>query len=80
MNPQRNSGRNRGAQVSAASPPAVQAAQRGFSARDLFALVFGTEAAASGLLGMMLAILHYEWVHYVAHIPYQPRTRLLQGS
>ena len=23
----------------------------------------------------MLAILHYEWVHYVAHIPYQPRTR-----
>jgi len=19
--------------------------------------------------------LHYEWVHYVAHIPYQPRTR-----
>jgi 4-hydroxysphinganine ceramide fatty acyl 2-hydroxylase len=24
----------------------------------------------------MLAILHYEWVHYVAHIPYQPRTRL----
>jgi 4-hydroxysphinganine ceramide fatty acyl 2-hydroxylase len=26
-------------------------------------------------IGMMLAILHYEWVHYVAHIPYQPRTR-----
>jgi 4-hydroxysphinganine ceramide fatty acyl 2-hydroxylase len=25
---------------------------------------------------MMLAILHYEWAHYVAHIPYQPRTRL----
>ena len=25
---------------------------------------------------MMLAILHYEWVHYVAHIPYRPRTRL----
>ena len=22
-----------------------------------------------------LALLHYEWVHYVAHIPYQPRTR-----
>ena len=21
-----------------------------------------------------LAIFHYEWVHYVAHIPYQPRT------
>jgi hypothetical protein len=25
---------------------------------------------------LFLAILHYEWVHYVAHIPYQPRTRL----
>jgi 4-hydroxysphinganine ceramide fatty acyl 2-hydroxylase len=25
---------------------------------------------------MMLAILHYEWVHYVAHIPYVPRTRV----
>jgi sterol desaturase/sphingolipid hydroxylase (fatty acid hydroxylase superfamily) len=45
-------------------------------AAGLFALVFGTQAAASALLGMMLAILHYEWVHYVAHIPYQPRTRL----
>ncbi len=45
-------------------------------AAGLFALVFGIEAAASGVLGMMLAILHYEWVHYVAHIPYRPRTRL----
>ncbi len=45
-------------------------------AAALFALVFGTQATASALLGMMLAILHYEWVHYVAHIPYQPRTRL----
>jgi 4-hydroxysphinganine ceramide fatty acyl 2-hydroxylase len=42
----------------------------------LFALVFGIQVAASALLGMMLGILHYEWVHYVAHIPYQPRTRL----
>ena len=42
----------------------------------LFALVFGSWAAPSALFGMMLAILHYEWVHYVAHIPYQPRTRL----
>src|SRR6202051_2290476 len=31
----------------------------------LFALVFGAQAAAPALLGMMLAILHYEWVHYV---------------
>ena len=45
-------------------------------ATGLFALLFGTQPALSALLGMMLAILHYEWVHYVAHIPYQPRTRL----
>jgi hypothetical protein len=45
-------------------------------AAGLFGLLFGTQAAFSALLGMMLAILHYEWVHYVAHIPYQPRTRL----
>jgi 4-hydroxysphinganine ceramide fatty acyl 2-hydroxylase len=45
-------------------------------ATGLFALIFGSEASASALFGMMLAILHYEWVHYVAHIPYQPRTRL----
>lgn len=45
-------------------------------AAGLFALAFGIQAAGSALLGMMLAILHYEWVHYVAHIPYQPRTRL----
>jgi sterol desaturase/sphingolipid hydroxylase (fatty acid hydroxylase superfamily) len=44
-------------------------------ATGLFALIFGAEASASALFGMMLAILHYEWVHYVAHIPYQPRTR-----
>src|ERR1700761_3632952 len=41
----------------------------------LVALVFGAQASMSALFGMMLAILHYEWVHYVAHIPYQPRTR-----
>jgi 4-hydroxysphinganine ceramide fatty acyl 2-hydroxylase len=27
------------------------------------------------LLGSVLALLHYEWVHYAAHIPYRPRTR-----
>jgi 4-hydroxysphinganine ceramide fatty acyl 2-hydroxylase len=41
-------------------------------ATAVLALIFGLEASASALLGMMLAILHYEWVHYVAHIPYQP--------
>jgi len=45
-------------------------------AASLFALLFGIAAALSALLGMMLAILHYEWVHYVAHIPDLPRTRL----
>src|SRR6201996_4399523 len=44
-------------------------------ATAVLALIFGAEASASALFGMMLAILHYEWVHYVAHIPYQPRTR-----
>jgi 4-hydroxysphinganine ceramide fatty acyl 2-hydroxylase len=44
-------------------------------AAGLIALVFGAEGSVSALFGMMLAILHYEWVHYVAHIPYQPRTR-----
>ena len=41
----------------------------------VLALIFGAEASASALFGIMLAILHYEWVHYVAHIPYQPKTR-----
>src|ERR1700677_4851729 len=35
-------------------------------ATGLFALLFGIQPALSALLGMMLAILHYEWVHYVA--------------
>ena len=46
------------------------------AATGLFALIFGAEASVSALFGMMLAILHYEWVHYVAHIPYQPRSRI----
>jgi 4-hydroxysphinganine ceramide fatty acyl 2-hydroxylase len=41
----------------------------------LVALVLGFAAVLPALLGMMLAMLHYEWVHYVAHIPYQPRTK-----
>ena len=45
-------------------------------ATALVALLFGWDGAMSALFGMMLAILHYEWVHYVAHILYQPRTRL----
>jgi sterol desaturase/sphingolipid hydroxylase (fatty acid hydroxylase superfamily) len=40
----------------------------------LVALALGAGAVASVMLGVMLAILHYEWVHYVAHIPYRPLT------
>ncbi|MGA2792749.1 MAG: sterol desaturase family protein [Roseiarcus sp.] len=38
-------------------------------------LALGAAAVAPVMLGVLLAILHYEWVHYVAHIPYQPRAR-----
>jgi 4-hydroxysphinganine ceramide fatty acyl 2-hydroxylase len=41
-----------------------------------FALLFGSAPVASAMFGVTLAIFHYEWVHYVAHIPYQPRTRM----
>jgi hypothetical protein len=44
-------------------------------AAALVALALGSEAALPALLGMMLAILHYEWLQYVAHIPCQSRTR-----
>jgi 4-hydroxysphinganine ceramide fatty acyl 2-hydroxylase len=40
----------------------------------LMSLIFGAERVPSLLLGIMLGVLHYEWVHYLAHIPYQPRT------
>lgn len=36
--------------------------------------LLGAGALPSLLAGIMLAILHYEWAHYVAHIPYVPRT------
>jgi hypothetical protein len=38
-------------------------------------LVFGGARVPSLLLGVILAILHYEIVHYIAHISYEPRTR-----
>jgi hypothetical protein len=40
-----------------------------------FALLSGWSVVASVMCGTTLAILHYEWVHYIAHIPCQPRTR-----
>jgi sterol desaturase/sphingolipid hydroxylase (fatty acid hydroxylase superfamily) len=41
----------------------------------LVSLIFGAPRVPAILLGMMLGVLHYEWVHYVAHVPYAPRTR-----
>ncbi len=40
----------------------------------LFRLIFGAAAVAPMVLGVCLALLHYEWTHYVAHVPYRPRT------
>lgn len=40
-----------------------------------FAITRHPGASASALLGAVLALLYYEWVHYVAHIPFVPRTR-----
>jgi hypothetical protein len=41
-----------------------------------YALIFGWATVASAKFGVTLAIFQYEWVHYVAHVPYQPRTRV----
>jgi 4-hydroxysphinganine ceramide fatty acyl 2-hydroxylase len=40
----------------------------------LVALILGPAATASTMLGVGLAILHYEWTHYVAHTPLRPLT------
>ena len=37
-------------------------------------LIGAWQPALSVVLGAMLGLFHYEWVHYVAHIPYRPRT------
>lgn len=37
-------------------------------------LLFGAAAVAPIVFGVCLAILHYEWTHYVAHISFQPLT------
>jgi hypothetical protein len=39
-----------------------------------FALTHAWGATASALFGAVLGLLYYEWVHYVAHIPFVPRT------
>ncbi len=40
-----------------------------------WALTRAPGPTASALLGALLGLLYYEWVHYVAHIPFAPRTR-----
>ena len=40
-----------------------------------YALTRSWGASGSALLGAVLALLYYEWVHYVAHVPFVPRTR-----
>jgi len=33
------------------------------------------DTTASLIFGNLLGLIYYEWVHYVAHIPYKPKTR-----
>jgi 4-hydroxysphinganine ceramide fatty acyl 2-hydroxylase len=39
-----------------------------------YAVLGNAGSVASLLLGAMLATLHYEWVHFIAHVPYRPHT------
>lgn len=41
-----------------------------------FALVHDAALAAALLLGSLAAMTYYEWVHFVAHVPFVPRTAL----
>jgi hypothetical protein len=38
------------------------------------AITRNKDTVASLLMGNLLALFYYEWVHYVAHIPYKPVT------
>jgi 4-hydroxysphinganine ceramide fatty acyl 2-hydroxylase len=38
------------------------------------AIARNRDTVASLLMGNLLALFYYEWVHYVAHIPYKPVT------
>jgi hypothetical protein len=40
-----------------------------------FAITRDLSASAAMLLGAVLGLFYYEWVHYVAHIPFVPKTR-----
>ncbi|MGZ3497111.1 MAG: sterol desaturase family protein [Vulcanimicrobiaceae bacterium] len=41
-----------------------------------FALTHNIGTSVCALLGSLAAMLYYEWVHYVAHVPFVPRTPL----
>jgi hypothetical protein len=40
-----------------------------------WALLGDWQWALSLIMGAMLGLFHYEWVHYIAHTPYRPYTR-----
>ena len=40
-----------------------------------FAITRDLSVSAAMLLGAVLGLFYYEWVHYVAHIPFVPKTR-----
>ncbi|HTJ26882.1 MAG TPA: sterol desaturase family protein [Candidatus Limnocylindria bacterium] len=40
-----------------------------------YAITRAPGTSASALFGAVVALLYYEWVHYVAHVPFVPRTR-----
>ncbi|MGO9007901.1 MAG: sterol desaturase family protein [Beijerinckiaceae bacterium] len=39
-----------------------------------YAILRDAGQVAALLLGAMLALLYYEWVHFIAHQPYEPKT------
>ena len=40
-----------------------------------FAITRDLSVSAAMLVGAVLGLFYYEWVHYVAHIPFVPKTR-----
>ena len=40
-----------------------------------YAITRDPSTSAAMLLGAVLGLFYYEWVHYVAHIPFVPKTR-----
>jgi 4-hydroxysphinganine ceramide fatty acyl 2-hydroxylase len=41
-----------------------------------YAILHDAGQVAALLLGIVLALLHYEWVHFAAHQPYTPKTAI----